>query len=230
MTYKLTLLEKHPIFETENGARVLVDTGVPFTFHTDAQWNFEDTNYTTHLNMQGINVQAVSALVGTNITTLLGADIMSKYKICIDYHNLKITFEALQHEINEGERVPVQKYQGGYLLLPVQINGQNVLGYLDTGAKLSYMSSHLTNGLVPNENRESDFYIGKGQYMTNTFTTIASLSNGFSFEGKFGGELPSDLVSAFFGGQRQAIIGSDFFLACKKVWVDYSNSCIHIVA
>ena len=230
MTYNLTLIDNHPIFETSNGAKVLVDTGVPYTFHTSNQWNFEGRNYTTHVNMGNINVDTVAELVGTNITTLLGADIMSKYKISIDYHNLKITFEPFDFEINEGVNIPVQKYQGGYLLLPVSINGHDILGYLDTGAKLSYLASQLTNGLVPNVNRVEDFYIGIGAYETNTFNANATLSNGFRYAGKFGGELPFQLANAFFGSQRQAIIGSDFFYACKKVWLDYANSCIYIVA
>ena len=230
MTYKLILNDNHPIFETNDGSRVLVDTGVPYTFHTGNQWIFEGNNYATHVNMGGINVGAVSDLAGTNITTLLGGDIMSKFKISIDYHNLTISFEPLSYEIIEGERIPVQLYMDQYMLLPVKINGQSVLGYLDTGAKLSYISKQLTNGLNPNTLLEEDFYIGMGRYSTNTYTTNATLSNGFSFEGKFGGDLPTAVASQFFGVQRQAIIGSDFFHACKKVWLDYSNSCIYIVA
>jgi hypothetical protein len=230
MTYNLTLHDNHAIFETEDGSRILVDTGVPYTFHTSSKWNFEGTNYTTHENMGNINVATVSTLAGTNITTLLGGDIMSRYKIAIDYHNLTISFESLNYEINEGEQVPLQKYQGGYLLLPVQINGQSVLGYLDSGAKISYISTQLINGLIPNNSLEQDYYIGMGAYETNTFNTNATLSNGFTYEGKFGGQLPAQIASSFFGGQRQAIIGSDFFLACKKVWIDYSNSCIYIVS
>ena len=229
MTYQLLLHENHPIIKPNEQTTILIDSGSPVTFHQQNQVNFEGSNYLAHIDKQGINVNVISTLAGIDITTLLGADIMSQYKICLDYNNLTIAFEPLAYEIEEGDKINVEKFMGNLMLLPVQINGQSVLGYLDTGAKLSYASNQLTNGLAANENLEADFYIGLGAYETNTFNTNATLSNGFTYEGKFGGQLPAQLASSFFGGQKQAIIGSDFFHACKKVWLDYSNSCIYIV-
>ena len=227
MTYDLILHDKHAIFSPNPETIVLVDTGVPFSFHTQSQFNFEGTSFSTHVNAHGISVAEVSNLVGTNITTLLGADILSKFKVCLDYHNLKITFEPLQYEIMEGEKVQVELFQG-YMMLPVTINGQNVLGFLDTGAKLSYVSATLANGLLQNEGLVDDFYIGIGQYQTPSYNTVASLTNGKMIDGCFG-LLPAAIASKFFGGTRQAIIGSDLFFNSKKVWIDYSNKCIHIV-
>ena len=227
MTYDLILHDKHAIFNPNPETIVLVDTGVPLSFHTQSQFNFEGTNFSTHVNAHGISVADVASLVGTNITTLLGADILSKFKVCLDYHNLKITFEPLQYDIMEGEKVQVKMFQG-YMMLPVTINGQSVLGYLDTGAKLSYISASLANGLVQNDGLVDDFYIGIGQYKTPSYNTVATFTNGKMIHGCFG-LLPIVISSKFFSGIRQAIIGSDLFFNSKKVWIDYSNNYIHIV-
>lgn len=228
MTYDLTLHEKHAIFETNHGDRVLIDTGVPYTFHTANQWEFEGTTYSTKMSMGGIDVNSVSELVGTGITTLLGGDILSKYKVGLSYQDYKVSFEPLNFQINQAVTIPIQMYSG-FMLIQVVINGHSVLGYLDTGAKLSYVSNQLKNGLTPNTDKTKDFYIGIGAYETETYTTNAYLSNGESFEGTYG-VLPDQLASRFFGGQRQAIIGSDLFLAYKTIWLDYANNCIHLEA
>lgn len=227
MIYDLILHNKHAIFSPNPETIVLVDTGIPSSFHTQSQFNFEGTNFLTHVNAHGISVAEVSNLVGTNITTLLGADILSKFKVCLDYHNLKIKFEPLQYDIMEGEKVQVEMFHG-YMMLNVTINGHSVLGFLDTGAKLSYVSASLANGLVQNDGLVDDFYIGIGQYQTPSYNTVAEFTNGKMIHGCFG-LLPVAISSMFFDGTRQAIIGSDLFFNSKKVWIDYSNNCIHIV-
>jgi hypothetical protein len=228
MIYNLTLHDKHAIFVTNDGLKVLVDTGVPYTFFNQKLWNFEGTNYSTQTLLSGITVDAVSELVGTEVNVLLGTDIMSKFKICLDYHNLTISFEPLAYIIDEGEKIQVQMYMG-YMLLPVTINGQNVMGFLDTGAKLSYITEELINGLDANPERVKDFYIGIGEFETRTYTTEATLSSGYSFQGTFGGDLPAQVTRQFLSGERKAIIGSDFFFSSKKVWIDYANSYIYII-
>jgi hypothetical protein len=141
---------------------------------------------------------------------------------------LTISFEPLAYIIDEGEKIQVQMYMG-YMLLPVIINKQNVMGFLDTGAKLSYITEELINGLEANPERVKDFYIGIGEFETRTYTTKVTLSNGYSFQGTFGGDLPAQVTRQFLSGERKAIIGSDLFFSCKKVWIDYTNSYIYII-
>lgn len=229
MTYPLSLHDGHAIFQTADGqSTILVDTGVPFSFHTANVFQFEGASFATKVNLSGINVQEVSRLVGTNITTLMGGDILSKFKVCLDYHNLTISFEPLSYSIEEGDRIPVQLIDG-FMMLPVTINGFQTLSYLDTGAKLSYIGESLQSGLTANPERSNDFYIGIGNYDTVTFSTVATLSNGDQFPGTFG-TLPSRVSAQFFSAEKQAIVGSDLFNHYQKVWIDYSNKCIHVLA
>jgi len=227
MQYDLILHDGHAIFKLDDQKTVLLDTGVPISFHTTRQINFEGAVHPTSISLGKINVTEVSRLIGMPITTIFGGDILSKYKVCMDYHNRTITFEPLSYTISEGELLPVNR-DSNYLLLPVEINGKKVLGYLDTGAKLSYVSRELTNGMHDLGREQEDFYIGIGNFNTQVYSADAILSDSISVECIFG-VLPSQISSAFFNQTKQAIIGYDLFIKNKKVWIDYSNDCIHVV-
>lgn len=227
MTYDLILHDGHAIFQLDAETTVLVDTGVPISFHTSSQINFEGTLYPTKVSLGQISVAEVSRLIGMPITTMFGGDILSKYKVCMDYHKRTISFEPLSYTITEGELMPVQ-IESGYLLLPLNINGNNVLGYIDTGAKLSYFSEALTNGMTDLGRTQEDFYIGIGNFNTRVYSGLAILSENISFDGVFG-VLPTQLANNFFNQSKQAIIGYDLFKSAQKVWIDYTNRCIHVV-
>lgn len=70
--------------------KILIDTGAPSTIHSSGTLNFFSYIYYCSSNYMGLTVCKISDLLGTEITTLLGAEILAQYKILFDYENLVI--------------------------------------------------------------------------------------------------------------------------------------------
>jgi hypothetical protein len=74
-TFDLEIFEGHAIFE-DSGNRVLLDTGAPSTIHNQLHLRFNNQDYEVLQNYFGLDVDELSRLLCTPITTLLGADIL----------------------------------------------------------------------------------------------------------------------------------------------------------
>ncbi|MCX8473695.1 MAG: hypothetical protein ORN85_08605, partial [Sediminibacterium sp.] len=97
--FQIQLYKGHPIInDGEN--RILIDTGAPSTIHTSDNLNFSSDNFGCSTNYMGLTVSKISDMLGTEITTLLGADILSDYKILLDYQNQVIEFSKKEIDID----------------------------------------------------------------------------------------------------------------------------------
>jgi hypothetical protein len=92
--------------------------------------------------------------------------------------------------------------------------------FLDTGAKLSYLSGSITSN-YESIGTEEDFYPGVGKFETECFDISTSFGVN-NFNVKFG-NLPTLLQMTLMLGGADGIIGFDFFNNFKVV-LDLKNN------
>jgi hypothetical protein len=217
--YRIKLFKGHPIFiDGEN--IILVDTGAPSTIHNKEKLSFCSENYSCFTNYMGLTVSKISEMLGTKITTLLGADILTNYKILIDYKNLVIGFS--KKEINiDGTQTDISNFMG-IPIIEMSIDNQKHKFFLDTGAKLSYLSDRLTCN-YESIGTDEDFYPGVGIFQTECFEIPTNFGE-YNFIAKYG-NLPTLLQMTLMMGGADGIVGFDFFNNFKVV-LDLKNNIL----
>ncbi|ROL60270.1 hypothetical protein D9V86_09595 [Bacteroidetes/Chlorobi group bacterium ChocPot_Mid] len=215
-TYQLELIDGHPIIKEDENI-ILIDTGSPISIHNLNQLNFNSELFETSSNYMGLTIEIISDLLGFKITTLLGADILSKYNILFDYKDKLIAFSKDDIAFT-GNEIKISSFMG-IPIIDLSISEQNVKLFLDTGAKLSYLSQALTENLI-SIGTEEDFYPGVGKFKTECYEIITNLGME-SFNVKYG-NLPLLLQMTLLISGTNAIIGSDFFNNFK-IMLDTNN-------
>jgi hypothetical protein len=215
--FQIQLFKGHPIInEGEN--RILIDTGAPTTIHASDSLNFCSESYGCSTNYMGLTVSKISDMLGTKITTLLGADILSGYRILIDYQNQVIEFSKQEIDIY-GTQTDISNFMG-IPIIKMTVDNQELKFFLDTGAKLSYLSDSLTNN-YESAGTDEDFYPGVGKFQTECFE-IPTVFGDNKFIVKYG-NLPKLLQMTLMLGGTDGIIGFDFFNNFKVV-LDLKNN------
>jgi hypothetical protein len=215
--FQIQLFKGHPIInEGEN--RILIDTGAPTTIHASDSLNFCSESYGCSTNYMGLTVSKISDMLGTEITTLLGADILSGYRILIDYPNQVIEFSKQEIDIY-GTQTDISNFMG-IPIIKMTVDNQELKFFLDTGAKLSYLSDSLTNN-YESAGTDEDFYPGVGKFQTECFE-IPTFFGDNEFIVKYG-NLPKLLQMTLMLGGTDGIIGFDFFNNFKVV-LDLKNN------
>jgi len=213
----MNLFNGHPIIKSGDNI-ILIDTGAPSTIHASSNITFCSETYNCSTNYMGLAVSKISEMLGTEITTLLGADILSNYKILFDYTDKVVEFH--KQEIGfEGHEVTISSFMG-IPIIELSIDGQRLKFFLDTGAKLSYLSDSIT-GNYSTIGTEEDFYPGMGKFETECFEITTSFGDKH-FIVKYG-KLPTLLQMTLMLGGTEGIIGYDFFNNFK-VLLDLKNS------
>lgn len=215
--FQIQLYKGHPIInDGEN--RILIDTGAPSTIHSSDSLNFCSDSFGCSTNYMGLTVSKISDMLGTEITTLLGADILSDYKILLDYKNQVIKFSKQDIDI-DGAQADISDFMG-VPIIKMTVGNQELKFYLDTGAKLSYLSDSLTSN-YESIGTDEDFYPGVGKFQTEIFE-IPTVFGDNEFIVKYG-NLPTLLQMTFMLGGAGGIIGFDFFNNFKVV-LDLKNN------
>jgi len=166
----------------------------------------------------GLTVSKISAMLGTEITTLLGTDILSNFKILLDYQNQVIEFSKQEIDI-DGTQVDISNFMG-IPIIKMTVDNQELKFFLDTGAKLSYLSDSLTSK-YKSVGIDEDFYPGVGKFQTECFE-IPTIFGDKEFVVKYG-NLPTLLQMTLMLGGTDGIIGFDFFNNFKVV-LDLKNN------
>ena len=214
--FQIQLYNGHPIINDGKNI-ILIDTGAPSTIHTSDSLIFCLDRFECSTNYMGLTVSKISEMLGTEITTLLGADILSEFKILLDYQNQ--IFEVSKKEIViDGTKVDISNFMG-IPIVKMQVDDQELKFFLDTGAKLSYLSKNLTNNYESIGINE-DFYPGVGEFQTECYEIPTVLGNS-EFVVKYG-NLPELLQMTLTLGRTDGIIGFDFFNNFKVV-LDLQN-------
>jgi len=215
--FQIKLFKGHPIInDGEN--RILIDTGAPSTIHTSDTLNFCSQSFGCSTNYMGLTVSKISDMLGTEITTLLGADVLSDYKILLDYQNQVIEFSKQEIDI-DGTQMDISNFMG-IPIIKMTIDNQELKFFLDTGAKLSYLTDSLTSN-YESVGTDEDFYPGVGIFQTECFK-IPTVFGDKEFIVKYG-NLPSLLQMTLMLGGTDGIIGFDFFNNFKVV-LDLKNN------
>jgi hypothetical protein len=215
--FQIQLYKGHPIiYDCEN--RILIDTGAPSTIHTSHSLNFCSDGFGCSTNYLGLTVSKISDMLGTEITTLLGADILSDYKILLDYQNQVIEFSKQEIDI-DGTQVDISNFMG-IPIIKMTVDNQELKFFLDTGAKLSYLSDSLTSN-YEGVGTDEDFYPGVGKFQTECYE-IPTVFGNTEFVVKYG-SLPTLLQMTLMLGGTDGIIGFDFFNNFKVV-LDLKNN------
>ncbi len=215
-SFKLTIFKGHSIIKSGENI-ILIDTGAPSTIHTSNSLTFCSETYSSSTNYMGLTVLEISELLGTKITTLLGTDILSEYKILFDYKNEIIEFNK-QEIVFEGTEIEISIFLG-IPIIELSIDHHQLRFFLDTGAKLSYLSDSITNKYKSIGTTE-DFYPGFGNFETECFEIPTSCGDK-NFIVKYG-KLPTLLQRTLELGKTDGIIGFDFFNNFKVV-LDLKN-------
>ena len=96
----------------------------------------------------------------------------------------------------------------GIPIVELSIDGRNLKFFLDTGARLSYLSDRITSNYT-SIGSDEDFYPGIGKFETDCFEIETKL-DGNSFTAKYG-NLPIPLQMTLMLGGADGIIGFDLF-------------------
>lgn len=215
--FQITLFKGHPIINDGENI-ILIDTGAPSTIHASNVLTFCSENYNCSTNYMGLTVSKISEMLGTEITTLLGADILSDYKILFDYKNEIIEFNKEEIAL-DGNEIGISNFMG-IPIIELSIDNQKLKFFLDTGAKLSYLSDSITSHYV-SVGTDEDFYPGVGKFETECFDITTSFGDN-NFIVKYG-NLPALLQMTLMLGGTDGIIGFDFFNNFKVV-LDLKNN------
>ncbi len=209
-TFELTLFEGHPIIHDGKNI-ILIDTGCQNTIHTANQLNFMDCNYNVSTNYGGTTIPGFCDLIGTQITTLLGLDIIKDYIIIFDYKNESVSFSI----------DPVNDFGGNIVnfttamsvpVLEIVVNNQKARCILDTGAKFSYINESYVLDRK-SDGIGADFFIGLGRY-ERPFFSMESNFREHTFNVTY--LTPPQQVQTVLSSIRvDGILGYDFFLNFK---------------
>ena len=215
--FQIILFKGHPIIKDGENI-ILIDTGAPSTINASDSLTFCSENYNCSTNYMGLTVSKLSDLLGTEITTLLGADILSEYKILFDYKNEVVEFNK-QEITFDGSETTISNFMG-IPVIELSIDSQKLKFFLDTGAKLSYLSKSITSN-YESVGTDEDFYPGVGKFVTECFEISTSFGDN-NFIVKYG-NLPPLLQMTLMLGGTDGIIGFDFFNNFKVV-LDLKNN------
>ena len=220
-TFDIIIFDKHLIIEDQNNI-ILVDTGSPVTLNNTPLLNFCERDFPCASKNQLTSIGEISNLLGKKITTLLGIDILSRFKCMIDYQALKLTlFEGTI--AFEGELTTFTQL-AGIPVLEFHVFNQKSRFFLDTGAKISYLNSKLTTHLT-SEKKMSDFYPGIGPFETSCFEINTQFGQ-HSFNVLYG-NLPKMMETMLESNQIHGIIGFDFFNNFK-VMIDFEKQEVKV--
>lgn len=201
-TYKLQLLDGHPIAEIQH-AQVLVDTGATQSLGLQSSIGVGGQSFPLSKTFMGQNIRDISGMIGRRIDVVLGCDILSRTQTTMDVKAGILSFSREKKSLG-GTTVPFQTVMS-IPVISVAFGEQNLPVFFDTGAKLSYLASHLLPG-CPVIGTANDFYPGFGEFETSLKRVRVRL-DGVEREIVVG-ELPQLLEMSLLLGGAQGVLGS----------------------
>ena len=197
---------------------MLLDTGAPSTIHTADNLVFCSEHFKCSTDYLGLNVAKLSDMLGTEITTLLAADILSKFKIVFDYRHGVVDF-GMEETSFDGSETAISNFMG-LPVIEISVKNRTLKLFLDTGATLSYIPESITGNYESIGKRE-DFFPIVGKFETDCYEIETSLRQ-HSFTANYG-NLPALLQMTLTLSGADGIMGFDFFNNFK-VMLDLENN------
>jgi hypothetical protein len=201
--YSYKLFTGHILFQVD-GKIILLDTGAPTSF--GSSFSLMNTEFQIDTSYMGLNSAKLSEFIGTNIDVLIGGDIISQFDISLNPEKQKIEFGNNLTDLDDFDlQLPITNFMN-IPIIQVNINGESINTFFDTGAQLSYIEKNFTLNFESKGQKE-DFYPGVGRFKTNTFeipTTIGDTTKPFLF-----GVLPDILQMTLMMADTNGIIGTE---------------------
>jgi hypothetical protein len=222
-SYHITLFEGHAIIYVEDNI-ILIDTGSPSTIHSEKSIEFNRRSFNTSTNLLGVTTEHISDLLGMTITTLMGTDILSQFVVQFDYQNNTIIFDPEQNpRTSKTVTLPFTTILG-VPSISISVDSNPITAFLDSGAKLSYLTnkvteSHKMEGIV------EDFHPSIGRFETPTYRIHTSVG-GLDLLVLYG-NLPSTLSSLLSMQSIDGIIGFDLFMSFV-ITMDFKQELLYL--
>lgn len=221
--YDLILQEGHPLIQSAEQTLVL-DTGNPMSFANNQKISFADKNFPCSQGLMGVNADYLSEQLGCEVHGIIGNDILKDYCIKFDYANKSVTFSQNSIDPPAGATsVPIELIMD-VPSIQVQVAGQAVKCFIDTGAKLGYMPQELCQGCKELA-AVSDFFPIVGEFQTKRYEMDSTIGDQ-SFSGTYG-NLPGILNLSLSMVDIEGIVGYDFFTRFCVI-LDQPNNMLHI--
>ncbi|MCX7833312.1 MAG: hypothetical protein N2490_03795 [Ignavibacteria bacterium] len=207
--YNIIFYDSLPFIE-ENGNIIFIDTGAPLTIHKTNELSFNSNTYQCVTQFFGTTVESLSELIGKELTTLMGIDILSNYYVLFDYRNKVVKFSEKEIDFDGKEIKFIKTYffmmEITVPLVEFKVDNVPLKLHIDTGAKISYLAEEITKK-YPSIGVEKDYHPAYGGFETNCYNIITSLGDD-EFLVKYG-NLP-DVLNLFLGNAN-GVIGYDLF-------------------
>lgn len=213
-TFKINFVEGHPMI-SDGDNTIVVDTCSPVTFHSDDTLHFMGEDYVPAKFFRDETLRRMWDYTNLIFTTWMGMDVLSNYKLILDYANEEITFLTQDEPGIEGEVVTLHDAGGVYAL---QVDGWMYM-LVDTRSPLSYISKCFTMSLKYDETQEQ-FYHGVGRFETPVYNLNCDFCDrkvNIPY-----GNLPTDLDVTLMMAHVDGILGHDFFRNFK-IMLDFKG-------
>lgn len=213
-TFKINFVEGHPMI-SDGDNTIVVDTCSPVTFHSDDTLHFMGADYVPAKYFRDETLLRMWDYTNLDFTTWMGMDVLSKYKLILDYANEEITFLTQDEPGLEGETVTLHDADGVYAL---QVDGWMYM-LVDTRSPLSYISKCFTMSLNYDETQEQ-FYHGVGRFETPVYNLNCDFCRR-KVKIPYG-NLPEALDITLMMAHVSGILGHDFFKNFK-IMLDFKG-------
>jgi hypothetical protein len=194
----------HVILES-GGARILLDTGAPISVGSIPGWTFEGVPVPLERDYYGVTTERLSAHIGAGIDVLLGMDFLGKRVFQIDVEAEELRFLDLDDPLPPGEVIPIKPLVG-IPTVGFHLDGIDVRAFLDTGARLSYLSDQLIAN-YPAVATVRDFHPSAGLFETPV--RLVPVAFGSSRATLHSGALPPVLDTRLSAAGVRGIVGTD---------------------
>jgi len=201
---RLEYADGHVILES-GGARVLLDTGAPISVGSIQDWTFEGVPVPLERDYYGVTTERLSAHIGAGIDVLLGMDFLGQRPFQIDVEAGEFRFLDADEPLPPGEVVPIQPLVG-IPTVGFRLDGTDVRAFLDTGARLSYLSGQLI-ATYPEVATVRDFHPSAGLFETPV--RLVPVAFGSLWATLHSGALPPVLDERLSAAGVRGILGTD---------------------
>jgi hypothetical protein len=205
-TLPLVFKDGHPFVELD-GNLWLFDSGAPTSFGAGTSIEIAGKRFEIAKSYFGLTEATLSSFVGVQCAGLLGADVLGHFDHLLDVAGGTLTVSAteLQHG---GQLVPLSEFMG-IPILTARIAGADYRMFFDTGAQISYFQETLISQF-PSAGSITDFYLGIGQFETETYHVQLTLS-GIACNVRCG-TLPGLLGATLILAGTQGVVGNEILL------------------
>jgi hypothetical protein len=210
--YRVRLVNGVLIAEIE-GRSVVVGTGSPISAGEPTEWFFLDQVHQLSQDAVGVTPDNLSGNISTHIDILLGMDIMKKFYVTVDLNANRISFSRVSpvggmvdRHFNY-ERIPLTNLMGTPIC-QINIAGQEIEVFVDTGAKLTYLDRKLVQNITP-VGREKDFFYSVGEFETPVYKLPLKIG-GIELVLRCG-EMPKIMETTVLVTGKRGILGTEIF-------------------